>query len=53
LLRDLAISYSNVGEAQEQVKQQLTEDRAVSTSLRAAVDVLTLLVMPGSRHAVP
>lgn len=40
----MTISDINVDEALEQVRQQLKEDRTVSPSLRAAIDVLMLLV---------
>ncbi|MCD6009890.1 IS66 family transposase, partial [Halomonas sp. IOP_31] len=40
----MTISDINVDEALERVRQQLKEDRTVSPSLRAAIDVLMLLV---------
>jgi len=41
---DMTISDINVDEALERVRQQLKEDQTVSPSLRAAIDVLMLLV---------
>ncbi|NGO89918.1 IS66 family transposase, partial [Halomonas sp. 141] len=40
----MTISDINVDEALERVRQQLKEDQTVSPSLRAAIDVLMLLV---------
>ena len=40
----MTISDINVDEALERVRQQLKEDHTVSPSLRAAIDVLMLLV---------
>lgn len=40
----MTISDINVEEALERVRQQLKEDHTVSPSLRAAIDVLMLLV---------
>jgi transposase len=40
----MTISDINVDEALERVRQQLKDDQTVSPSLRAAIDVLMLLV---------